>query len=125
MLKQKERLYFVLGEFAYVVAKADGKVDEEERRKLREIVEEEEENHNYSINVARIIFHILQKTEIMAADTTYSMALKELKKYAHLLDEQMKEDFLSILHQIAEAFDPVTSHEQFWIDKLEKDLRRL
>ncbi len=68
-----ERLYYALGQLAYAVAKADGKINGEERQKLHDIVVKESNCHNHNINVSEIIFHLLDKGDVFNSETATSL----------------------------------------------------
>ena len=120
-----ERLYYALGKLTYAVAKADGKVSQEERQKLHAIVEKETQSHNHAINVSEIIFHIHQKEEIFDENYLYASAMKEMERCSNYLTEDMKADFVAVLEKVARAFDSVTAGERSIIERFRKDIDSL
>lgn len=117
-----ERLYYALGHLAYAVARADGKINGEERQKLHDIVVKESKCHNYNINVSEIIFHILDKEKVFDSNTAYQFALEEMKLCSNYLTDDMRTDFHAVLEKVARAFHPITAEEQEYLVRFRKDL---
>ena len=120
-----ERLYYALGELAYAVAKADGKVNQEERKKLHDIVVKEAKCHNDLYNISEIIFHIHQKERIFSVEDVYNFAMKEIKLCSNYLTEDMKVEFIAVLEKVARAFDSVTSGEKSVIERFRQDIDKI
>ncbi len=120
-----ERLYYALGELAYAVAMADGKVNPEERRKIHDIVVKEASCHNYNFDVSEIIFHILQKEKVFNVEESYELALKEINTYRNFLTDDMKAEFSAVLEKVARAFDSVTIGEKNIIERFRKDIDKI
>jgi len=123
-MEGKANLYYALGELAYAVAIADGKVQKEERKKIHDIVVEGTAAHSKDIDVSEIIFHILQKDKL-DWPTAYDWALKQMRLYDNHLTADMKVDFVSVLDEIAHAFNSVTIEEKNVIDKFQEDLKSI
>ena len=123
-MEGKENLYYALGELAYAVAISDGKVQEQERQKIHDIVVEGTASHNRDIQVSEIIFHVLQK-EQLDWEKTYSWAMDEIRKYKSLLTAEMKDDFVTILFKVADACNSVSIEEQKVIEQFQVDLKAL
>ena len=120
-----ERLYYALGKLAFAVAKADGKVNQEERQKLHNIVVNEVKHHNHSINVSEIIFHIHQKGSTFKEEELYQSAMKEIKICSNYLTDDMKADFVAVLDKVARAFDSITVGEKSLIDRFRNDIDKV
>jgi tellurite resistance protein len=56
-----QNLYMALGEAAYAVAMADGKVQNEEHEKFERILKAEFSKHGLDFDYAEIIFKVLKK----------------------------------------------------------------
>ncbi|MCX6312463.1 MAG: hypothetical protein NT084_12600 [Bacteroidetes bacterium] len=110
-----ERLYYALGEAAYAIAQADGKIQQEEKNKLQAILEEEFRTHKAGFDITEIIFHILQK-EGMDSETAYEWALKEMKLNSQYVSENLKNHFIGVMKKVAAAFPPITRAERELID---------
>ncbi len=110
-----ERLYYALGEVAYAIAKADGKIQKEEKDKLEMILETEFRTHKTGFDITEIIFNILQK-EGMDSKTAYDWALKEMRLNSQYVSEKLKKHFVGVIKKVAAAFPPVTREEREYID---------
>lgn len=112
-----EHLYYGLGEIAYCLSFSDGKIQEEEKRKLESIVEEiAGDNVSSVIQVTNIIFQLLEKEQVFTTDEMLKDGIKNMKLGDHHLTPELKELFLNILLEIAEAFPPSTDSELKVID---------
>lgn len=110
-----ETLYMALGEVAYAIASADGKIQKEEKNKLHSILKEEFNNHGLSFDSSEIIFHILQKPDT-DSKTAYEWALKNIQLNSHYVSESLKKKFISVIKKVAESFPPITKEERALID---------
>ena len=117
-----ERLYYGLGLLAFAVAKADGKIDPEERRKLHEIVEKDKACNHPELDISEIIFHILKKYDKTHQQDLYDRAIKEFKTAKAFIEDDMRSDFPALLEKIARAFHPITPEENEIIQRFRKDL---
>jgi uncharacterized tellurite resistance protein B-like protein len=116
-----ENLHYAIGELAYAIARADGTVQKEERKKFHDIVAAELRSKHYSFDISDIIFHIIDKDKTDSA-TSYKWAMNEIKLNSHYLSPEMKKTFIAVIEKVAKAFPPVTSSEQNLIDKFKKDI---
>lgn len=117
-----ERLYYGLGLLAYAVAKADGKIDPEERRKLHEIVKKDAACQHPDLDVSEIIFHILKKYDSNGEQDLYDRAIKEIRTAKAFIEDDMRSDFPALLEKIARAFHPITHEENKIIQRFRKEL---
>src|SRR4051812_42026633 len=118
-----ETLYYAIGELAFVVAHADGSVQNEERKKFHEIVTEELSTSKKSnIDVSDIVFKLMDKKEKVDEETTYNWAIQSIKSYSHYLSPELKAKFIRILEKIAEAYPPVTPEENKIISRFKSDI---
>lgn len=116
-----ESLHYAIGELAYAVARADGTVQKEERKKFHDIVAAELRCRDYDFDVSDIIFQMMDKDKF-DADTTYKWALDEIKLNSHYLSPKLKETFIKVMQKVAKAYPPVTLAEQKIIDRFKKDI---
>lgn len=121
----KERLYYALGELAFAVALADGKINTEERMKIHDIVVSGTKCDNYDFNVSEIIFHILQKQKTFNQEDLYSRAMKEIKTYSNFLTNDMKAEFSAVLEKIARAFNHISPEENDLLERFRKDIDKV
>lgn len=119
-----ENLYYALGEVAYAVAKADGRIQNDEVKKFHPILETELELPADSLSVADIIFHILDKDHV-DAETAYQNGLHQLQLYSHHLTPEMKLNFLHVAEKIAQAFPPRLNSENHMIARFRADIAQL
>lgn len=116
-----ENLHYAIGELAYAIARADGKVQKEERQKFHGLVVKELDKGNYSFDISDIIFQIMDKDKL-SASASYERAFKQIKLNSHYLSPQLKETFIRVMEKVAEAYPPVTVEEKNIIEKFKKDI---
>ncbi len=124
-MEGKERLYYGLGLLAFAVAKADGKVDPEERKKLLDIVSTDSACKDPDIDISEIIFHILDKHDSFGQDMLYELAMKEFKTAHNFFEDDMFSDFPAVLEKVARAFHPITEEENKIIVRFRSDLEKI
>lgn len=110
-----ENLHYAIGELAYAIAMADGKIQKAESEKFQSIVAAELRCKDYNFDISDIIFQLMKKDKI-DAETTYKWAMKEIRTNSHYLSPQMKETFIKVMKKVAEAFAPVSPKEQVILD---------
>ena len=116
-----ESLHYAIGELAYAIARADGKVQEEERKKFHDIVEAELRCKDYAFEVSYIIFQIINKDNT-DTETTYNWGMDQIKLNRRYLSPELKKTFIRVMEKVAKAFSPVTNTEQNLIDRFKKDI---
>lgn len=124
MMTSTENLYNALGQLAYVVAFADGKVHREEREKFERIIEAGLRCKDYSFTVADIAFRLASKDKI-DVKTVYDWAMKEIRNNSHYLSPELKKAFIRVMEKIARAFPPVTIDERNILEKFREDIEPL
>jgi len=118
----RENLYYAIGELAYAVARADGQVQEAERRKFHDIVTGELGKKDGSVDVSEIIFKLMDKRGSTDSATTYDWAMNEIVTNSHYLSPAMKQKFIRVIERIAEAYPPVTPDEERIINRFKTDI---
>lgn len=116
-----ENLHYAIGQLAYAIARIDGSVQQEERKKFHNIVEAELRCHDYDFNISDIIFQIMDKDK-MDTETTYNWAMKEIKLNSHYLSPHLKKTFIKVIEKIAKAYPPITEEEKNIIERFKKDI---
>ncbi len=116
-----ENLHYALGEMAYAVARADGNVQNEERKKFHDIVVSELGRHHYDFDISEIIFRMMDKDKMDPA-VTYKWAMGEINRNSQYLSPELKKIFVCVMEKVAEAFPPVTPNERKVIDRFKKDI---
>ena len=119
-----ENLYYALGEIAYTIAFADGKVQREEMERFEEIVKNGLQDGHPSYDISGIVFELLRK-ERHDVDTAYEWAIRELKNNSHYLSPEMKQAFITTMDAVSEAFPPVTVKESTLLANFKKDMALL
>jgi len=119
-----ENLYYALGEMAYAIARADGRIQNDEVKKFHKILESELEVSGDSLSVADIIFHIMQKDHV-DAETAYTNAISQMKLNSQYLSAEMKLAFLHVVEKVAIAFPPALRSEKNMIARFRKDISEI
>ncbi|MBK7129301.1 MAG: TerB family tellurite resistance protein [Crocinitomicaceae bacterium] len=119
----KQHLYYALGALAYAVAKADGSVQNEEREKVKQIVEEGTK-HKMDFHYTDIIFQILQKDKMGFADV-YQWAMKSFETGKYHLTPSLRSEFCQVIKEVANAFPPESPMEKKLIDQFAQDIENL
>ena len=115
-----QNLHYAIGELAFAVANADGKVQKEERNKFHSIVEAELRCKDYDFDISDIIFQILDKDK-QDTETTYRWAMDQIKLNSHYLSPVLKKTFLRVIEKVAKAFPSVTKDEAKLLERFKKD----
>lgn len=116
-----ENLHYAIGELAYAMAYADGKVQEKERKKFHDMVAAELRCKDYAFDVSDIIFQIMDKDR-QSTETVYNWALKTIKTNSHYLSPELKATFIKVLEKVAKAYPPVTQSESDLLERFKKDI---
>lgn len=119
-----QNLHYAIGELAYAVARADGKVQEAERKRFKAIVEEELQGHDEDFDLAEIIFTIMDRDQ-HNSETVYNWAMHEIHTNSHYLSPALKAKFIQVMEKIAEAYPPVTDSEKKIIDQFKEDIKNI
>ena len=119
-----ENLYYALGELAFAVASADGSIQQEEKKRFQQIINDALKRQNYHYEISHIVFQLMNK-EKPDTKTTYDWAMNVIKVNSHYLSPTMKETFIHVMKAIAEAYPPVTIDEKKVIDLFKKDIAPL
>ncbi len=123
-MNQIENLHMAIGQLAFAVAFADGKVQKSEREKFHGIVTEELSNQDYSFDVSDVIFQIMEKDK-MDSNTVYDWAIKEIKTNGNYLSPTLKQKFITVMERVAAAYPPITSSESSIITRFKKDIEAI
>jgi uncharacterized tellurite resistance protein B-like protein len=120
-----ENLYYAIGELAYSVARADGRVQKEEREKFHNILIGELGEKHSGIDISEIIFQLFDKRSSADSLTTYHWAIHEIRNNSHYLSPDMKKKFVSVMSKVAEVYPPVTPEEKKLIEQFKLDIAPL
>jgi uncharacterized tellurite resistance protein B-like protein len=116
-----QNLHYALGELAYAIARADGKVQESEKKRFHSIVVAELRMGNYDFDLSDIIFQIMEKEHI-DAETSYKWAMNEIRLNSHYLSPELKHTFIRVMEKVGRAYPPVTIQEKELLDKFKTDI---
>lgn len=119
-----ENLHYAIGELAYAIARADGEVQKEERKKFQDIVAAEMRSKDYGFDVSDIIFKIMDRDKTSAKEA-YDSAMKQVRTNSHYLSPELKETFVKVIEKVAKSYAPVTIDEMQLIEKFKKDIEPL
>lgn len=119
-----ENLHYAIGELAYAIARADGEVQKEERKKFQDIVAAEMRSNDYGFDVSDIIFKIMDRDKTSAKEA-YDSAMKQVRTNSHYLSPELKETFVKVIEKVAKSYAPVTIDEMQLIEKFKKDIEPL
>jgi uncharacterized tellurite resistance protein B-like protein len=118
-----ENLYYAAGELAYVVARADGGVQTEERLEFSELLKTLlSEGGSEGVDVSSIIFQLLDRKKSFDSEATYKMAMDTIRLNGHYLSPSLKQKFTRLMEKVAEAFPPVTPEERQIIKRFRDDI---
>ena len=119
-----ENLHYAIGQIAYAIAHADGKVQPEERKKFHDIVTAGLRCGDYDLDVSDIIFQILDGDK-PDSQTAYDWAMSEIKLNGHYLSPVLKRIFIHVIERIAQAYPPITSQEANLIEHFKEDINSI
>ncbi len=116
-----ENLHYAIGQLAYAVAFADGKVQKQEREKFHAIVEAEMRCKDYDFDISEIIFKIMDRDK-MDAVTAYKWAMNEIRLNSHYLSPELKKTFVKVMKKIAKVYPPITVEEDRLLKRFEEEI---
>ncbi|MFL5753800.1 MAG: hypothetical protein ACJ76F_10370 [Bacteroidia bacterium] len=119
-----QNLHYAIGEIAYAIARADGKVQKEERERFQNIVAAELRCKDYDFDIADIIFEIMDKDHAPAKEA-YKAAIHQVKLNSHYLSPKLKGTFIKVMEKVAKAYPPVTIDEIYLLEKFKADIEPL
>lgn len=119
-----QNLHYAIGELAYAVAHADGKVQQEEREKFHAIVEAELRCKDYDFDISDIIFQIMDKDK-QSTETVYNWALKIIQTNSHYLSPELKQTFIKVMEKVAKVYPPITVNEKNILERFRKDIESI
>ena len=118
---EKREIHRAIGEFAYVIAKAQAGHEIDEKNAFFDIIEKE---LDYDAWAAESRFEILDEKVHPSIDHAYNEAIHEFKLYKEYLTPELKKTTLKVVEAVAEVYYK-SDMQQFIIDRLKNDLKRL
>jgi hypothetical protein len=106
-----ENLYYALGEMAYALAAADGKIQKEEKDNLHSILTAELGPENPQIDYSEIVFTLFLKDNRTVKDA-FESGRHQFELNSHYLGPKLKKRFIKVLQEVAHVYPPVTEEER-------------
>ncbi|MEA3494656.1 MAG: hypothetical protein U9R42_01330, partial [Bacteroidota bacterium] len=127
-----KQFYIELGRLIYAIAKSDGEVQKEEVSIFKKILNEEllpledatDEFGTDSAFYTEFEFENLSERDATVNETFVSF-IKFLKSNKKDVTEEIKQVCLNSVIKVADAFAGIEKSEQYFIDKLKKELDEL
>ena len=110
---EKEKLYEALGELVYVVAKADGVIQDEEVSELNKILE----NHPWASTIEWSCEY--EKSKNSVVEDVYKKAIDFCKEYGPTKEYS---EFIDLMNKVAYAHQGIAKEEKDVINSFSKDL---
>jgi uncharacterized tellurite resistance protein B-like protein len=123
-MEGKQRLYYGLGQLAYLIAKSDGTVQQEEKTKLHQLIMDGITTYDSDFDISSIIFELLEKSAYQS-DALFEQAFSNISSSSYYLKDEMKVHFLDTLKKIAEAFPPITEKEAYWLQRITETMQSI
>ncbi|MGF7216356.1 putative tellurite resistance protein B-like protein [Spirosoma lacussanchae] len=111
-------LYLGLGNAVYALTKVDGRIQREESDTVQQILASLPQGH-----LALQAFSVLDSCDV-PVEAAYAFAMRRFSDNRKALNEALKKQFVSLLLQVAEAHDSLSTKEQEFIKRFRRDLRR-
>lgn len=119
----KRNIHIAMGSLAYAIAKADGEVQEEEKRTIRALAQKEFEVDDSDTEWIGQIFTQMEKTGISLEDAyNYAIDTLESNRFEFDFTESMKKKCLRFMERVAEAFEDTSLAERSVISRFKKDM---
>jgi len=112
-MKKIDKLYEVLGELLYAVAKADGFIQDEEKEKLKELFKD----HGFGSDIVWSFEY--EESKSKPIDEIYNKVINFCHSYGPAPEY---EEFIKAMKIIAEATEGINEEEAKIIDSFSKDL---
>lgn len=118
---QKANLYSAVGQLAYVIAKADHLLDDDEREAFRQVAKKHLGEFDW---LAQDRFNVIDDLMIFDLENAYDHTLYLIRKNINALDDQMVDTFLTVMTEVAEVAG-ISEEEQAVIDRFKADLNKI
>ncbi len=112
-------LYLGLGNMIYALSKVDGRVQEQEETRIRQLLAQEPHG-----DVALHAFLVLEDCDV-PVEKAYDFAMRRFTDNRAVLSKPLTNQFISILQRVAEAHDDTSRKEHEFIKRLRRDIQRL
>jgi uncharacterized tellurite resistance protein B-like protein len=121
-MHEKHELYRAIAVLAYAMAMVDGELQAAEKKAFMSIIEKELGDDAW---VAESRFELLESNLTPTIEHAYNYTLFVINKYKHLVNAQMKGQFIRVMEKIAKAHDGTSQAEEFVIERFKRDINNL
>jgi uncharacterized tellurite resistance protein B-like protein len=119
----KQNIHIAMGSLAYAIAKADGQIQDEEKKLIRKLAQQEFDLENTDSEWIENMFVKLEKDNISLEDAyNYAIDTLESNRFEFDFDLVMKNKCIKFMQKIAEAFQDAALNEQKIIDRFKTDI---
>ena len=112
----KQDLYIGLGGLLYALTKTDGRLQPEEFKTVQEVLYQ-----NQNGEIALYAFQ-LWETHNTHLEEAYQFALRRFKENKKDFDAETKKKFITILQQVAMAYDGISRKEKDLLKRCRRDI---
>ena len=112
-MQQIEKLYEVMGELLYAVAKADGIIQKEEKEALKKLLQ------NHALEESIMWSFEYEESKNTSVEEIYNKAINFCHSYGPAAQYQ---EFINAMQVIAEAAEGINDNESKIINSFSKDL---
>lgn len=112
-------LYMGLGNLVYALAKVDGRIHLPEIALTRQLLGEQPHGE-----LALHAFFLLENCDV-PVEEAYTFAMRRFVNNRAFMSELIKKRFVTILQQVAESHEDVSTKEKEFIKRFRRDLRRV
>ena len=115
-------IYRALAELGYAIAKADGGMQSAEKDEFYRIMQEEIYPNGL---LAESRFEILESRGHLTVDQAYKQVINTIKLNKKAFTPEMREQFLNVMHRVADAYNGIEVSESELIERFIKDIDAL
>lgn len=121
----KQNIHIAMGSLAYAIAKADGTIQDQEKKLIKKLAQEEFELEDVDNEWIENMFVKLERDNISLEDAyAYAIDTLEANKFEFDFDAIMKKKCIRFMQRVAEAFQDTANFEQSLIDRFREDVIR-
>jgi uncharacterized tellurite resistance protein B-like protein len=114
-----------MGSLAYAIAKADGIIQEEEKKVIKKLAQQEFELSDADNEWITKMFSQLEKDNISLEDSyAYAMDTLEANRHDYDFTDSVKQKCLNFMEKISLSFDGISREEQDILERFKKDLQK-
>jgi hypothetical protein len=120
----QQHLFYGLGQIAYAVAIADGKVQPEEEEKLQQMVNDGLQKLGSDASYTEIIFLLNERDKSHDGEFLYTEGIRNIDLGKHHMTGAMKDQFMALLEEIALSYKAVEPGEAALLGRFKADVAR-